>query len=151
MHEATLHTTYTGTAESKTQVQYGSWWTYTIYCTTCLYKTGIYNMCNIYKCTQIYVSVYIHTSLYTYIHLRADAVYQSQWGHGVVEGPTSQLTRKITFINWCHQACKIPEKIQIQLQIHVQIHMGHSEWKNWKKLTPLKSLNFWIYRHHWTG
>ena len=86
------------------------------------------SMYNIYKCTQIQC-LYIHTHLfsstltvYMYMYIRADAVYHSQWGHGVGGGPTSQLTRKITFRNWCHQACKIPEKIQIQLQIHIQIH-----------------------------
>ena len=67
---------------------------------------------------QIYTSMSMYTRIYCthmYIYLRADAVTQWQWGHGMGGGPTSQLTRKITFINWCHQACQIPEKSQNHL------------------------------------
>ena len=61
-----------------------------------------YTIRKIYTHVHKYVIVYTHISvqcMYTYIYLRADAVYQSQWGHGVGGGPSSQLTRKITFIN----------------------------------------------------
>ena len=55
--------------------------------------------------------------------------------------------------------CWFTFKNEIYLKIHiVKEHepwiaiwlLGHSEWKNWKKLTPPKSSIFGIYHLHWT-